>query len=227
MNQQRNTGTEVGNSMIKAKDVYRGIQKKLKDSNEVLYNQYEVMDAINEGIRYLNQLYAIRNSDFLENLVTFDQDELNADIDLYNQNLPAGETPKEHINLALGGVELPEDYLTMVSIVISGENYHMSPVPAVETLRHPNTYKIVGNRLYSGSACDMLYKRFITQVKNIDTDTIDLPLSYFDLLVKVGVMILTNSADSDVLLQTVTETCNQITPRRRYANVKVRMPWKV
>lgn len=75
---------------IAAQSVYRAIQKKFKDNNESFHNEYETLDAINEAIRYTNNVLALRNSDFLEKSITYNQDEMNAEIDVYNAGLTEG-----------------------------------------------------------------------------------------------------------------------------------------
>lgn len=212
---------------IAAQSVYRAIQKKFKDNNESFHNEYETLDAINEAIRYTNNVLALRNSDFLEKSITYNQDEMNAEIDVYNAGLTGGQTKKEYIDLAEEGIDLPEDFVSMISIVMTRENYHMHPIPAVEPILQETDYKIIGNKLFAGSDCTMLYKKQLTEVKNLETESIDLPYTFFDLLVKIAAMILVQDPNSDVLLQTVTETVNQIVPRRRYSNARIRMPWTV
>ena len=72
--------------------VYR-IRFKVKDMDEVTYSDYDVMEAVNECIRYLNQDKALKNSDFLEKVQHYVQEEMNAEVTAWNEAHP-DEEPK-------------------------------------------------------------------------------------------------------------------------------------
>ena len=116
--------------------------------------------------------------------------EINAEIDKYNSTLAEGETPKEYVNFATTGVSLPDDFISLVSVVRAKDGYHLSPIPAVEKV-HWNGYKIFANKLYCGVDVDLLYRAKIADVKFSDIQnggTIDLPDIFLDSVVKITCM---------------------------------------
>ena len=211
--------------------VYR-IRYKAKDMDAVLYSDYDVLEAINECIRYLNQEKALKNSDFLEKRTYFNEAEMNAEIKKYNEEHPE-EEPKELLNFAETGVDLPEDLITLVDITRGRDGYHLSPVPAVEGINphYQNQYKIINGKLYTNTDFYLLYRAEIAQLKLADlTDKeaiVELPEVFTDLLIKVSVMILTNTADNDVMAREISRVAENLIPGRRYNNIKIRMPFHV
>lgn len=211
--------------------VYR-IRYKAKDMDAVLYSDYDVLEAINECIRYLNQEKALKNSDFLEKRTYFNEAEMNAEIKKYNKEHPE-EEPKELLNFAETGVDLPEDLITLVDITRGRDGYHLSPVPAVEGINphYQNQYKIINGKLYTNTDFYLLYRAEIAQLKLADlTDKeaiVELPEVFTDLLIKVSVMILTNTADNDVMAREISRVAENLIPGRRYNNIKIRMPFHV
>lgn len=197
--------------MIKANKILRLVRKKLKDNNEVQYSDYDVIDALNECIRYLNMNYALKNSDFLEKIKKYRQDELG-------------------VNFASEGAELPEDFVSLVSVIRARDGYHLSPVPAGESVDKHNRetfggYKVFAGRIYCGADFDLAYRTEIAQVSNVETDEIALPNVFIDLIVKVSCMILQGNADTDVMMREISKLADSIVPARRYSNVKRRMPF--
>ena len=211
--------------------VYR-IRYKVKDMDAVLYSDYDVLEAINECIRYLNQEKALKNSDFLEKRTYFNEAEMNAEIKKYNEEHPE-EEPKELLNFVETGVDLPEDLITLVDITRGRDGYHLSPVPAVEGINphYQNQYKIINGKLYTNTDFYLLYRAEIAQLKLADlTDKeaiVELPEVFTDLLIKVSVMILTNTADNDVMAREISRVAENLIPGRRYNNIKIRMPFIV
>lgn len=216
---------------IKVKDLVYKIRYKVKDFNEVLYSGYDLLEAINECIRYLNQDKALKNSDFLEKVKYYNEEEMNAEIAEYNEEHP--NEPKEFYNFAETGVELPEDLITLVDIIRGKDGYHMSPIPAVEDINthHQNQYKIIGGRIYINTDFRLLYRAEIAQLTFDDLSDADafveLPQAFTDLIVKVSVMILTNTAENDVMASEISRVADNLIPGRRYNNIKVRMPFIV
>ena len=161
--------------MISYEEVKRLIRFKEKDNNEIRFSDYEIRMAVNECIRYLNNNLALLNSDFLEKGVQY------VDIDTSE------------------GIVLPEDFITLVSVMRLCDGYVMTPAQAIKT-PSDNEYKIVGDRLYSGNpAITILYKAAIAEVKE-STDGIELPFVFKDVLVKLSCMIL-NNAETDVMMK--------------------------
>lgn len=210
--------------MIRYEEVKRLIRFKEKDNNEIRFSDYEIKMVVNECIRYLNNSLALQNSDFLEKSLDFVEADMNAEVAKENEGLPEEEW-KPLYNFEVDGVDLPEDYITLVSIMRMRDGYMMSPV---ESIKQPleGQYKVVGDKLYSGTpAFKLLYKAAITEVQN-DTDSIELPFVFKDVIVKLSCMIL-NNAQTDVLMQAVDDAVRAIVPRRRYRNARIKMPFKV
>ena len=117
--------------MIKAKKILRLIRNKVKDNNEVQFSDYDVLDAMNECIRYLNMNYALKNSDFLERVKKYRQDEMG-------------------IVFSTDGAELPEDFVSLVSVIRARDGYHLSPVTAGEDMDKHKLQSIGGYKVFAG-----------------------------------------------------------------------------
>ena len=208
------------------------IRYKAKDMDAVIYSDYDVLEAVNECIRYLNQEKALKNSDFLEKAKYYNQCEMNAEIAKWNEEHP-DEEPKEYYDFAEKGVELPEDLITLVDIIRGRDAYHLSPIPAVESINphYQNQYKIVNGRIYTNTDFKLLYRAEIAQIKLADLSDkeayVELPQVFADLVTKISVMILTNTADNDVMEREISRVADNLITGRRYNNVKVRMPFIV
>lgn len=217
---------------IKVKDLIYKIRYKAKDFNEILYSDFDIIEAVNECIRYLNQEKALRNSDFLEKTHHYVESEMNAEIAEQNEDLPDEEKLPLY-DFAKDGVELPEDMITIVDIMRLKDAYHLHPIPAVEEINPHDCgqYKIVNGKIYANADFVLLYRAEIAQITLNDLSdgdaVVELPSVFTDLLVKVSVMILTNTADTDVMAQEVSRVANNLITGRRYNNIKVRMPFKV
>ena len=198
--------------MISFEEVKRLIRFKEKDNNEIRFSDYEIKMAVNEVIRYLTNSYSLQNSDFLEKAVDYMESEINEDAE-------------EKISFSTDGVDLPEDFISLVSIMSLRDGYVMSPTLSVK-VPLDGQYKIVGSRLYSGEpSIKLLYKAAIAEVGK-NQDAIELPFVFKDILVKLSCMVL-NNAETDVLMQAVDSAVNAIVPRRRYRNAHIKMPFKV
>lgn len=201
-------------------EILRGIRYKQKDNNEVLYSDYDVLNAINEAIRYINQSYAMKNSDFLEKIQPYHIADMNRDVADWNKEHP--DDPKDPVDFSKG-VDLPDDFLTVVSIRDT-LGHVLKPCPADLTPRW-HQYKIVGNKLYLSRDANLLYRYVLGEV-TID-DTIDLPRIFYDPLVKVAGMILANQPDTDVMMQEINTIVDALIPARRYAHLDPPMPWRI
>ena len=217
---------------INVKDLIYKVRYKAKDLNELLYSDFDILEAVNECIRYVNQDKSLKNSDFLEKIKHYVQSDMNAEITEWNEENPT-EEPKPLYDFPTTGAELPDDMITMVDVIRTKDGYHMHPIPAVEQI-NPHTqgqYKIVNGRIYANTDFDLLYRAEIAQVAFTDlSDTdavVELPVVFTDLLAKITVMILTNTADTDVMAQEISRVANNLIPNRRYNNIKARMPFKV
>lgn len=221
--------------MVKYETVKRLIRFKLKDNNEIQFSDYDIMGAVNECIRYLNKNYAIENSDFLEKVTVYDEAKMNAEIaeenaeiEERNAELDEDEEPEElldTLDFKTGGAELPEDFLSLVSVMRMRDGVIMRPV---ESIRIPRSgeYKVFGDRIYCGDTVfKLLYKGAIEEVTD-DEDEIQLPFIFKDTLVKLSIMILQN-AETDILMDAMNDAALNLIPRRRYRNVRIRMPFRV
>lgn len=217
---------------IKVKDLIYKVRYKTKDFSELVYSDYDVLEAVNECIRYLNQDKALKNSDFLEKIKHYVQDEFNAEVTKWNEEHPE-EEPKPLYDFAATGAEMPEDMIAMVDIIRLKDGYHLHPIPAVEPINphYCGQYKVVNDRIYANADFDMLYRAEIAQLNLSDLSdgeaVVELPAVFTDLLVKVTVMILQGEPDTDVMMREVSRLASNIIPSRRYNNIKVRMPFKV
>lgn len=205
--------------MITAKELINLIRYKLKDNNAVQYSDYDVMQGINECLRYVNQYY--QGTDFLEKMTTFDEDELNKAIDADNA---ANGTTTPHVDMLTTGVPLPDDFIGLVRIVRRRDGRDLTPCAPIKPPL-PTEYKILGNTLYTGvKSVDMLYTAAITGVASID-DTIALPVTFKDALCKLTCTILSNNPDTDTMSSAVQDVLSVLIPIRRYSNSKQRMPF--
>ena len=124
------------------------------------------------------------------------------------------------------GVELPSDFITLQSVMRLPDGYIMSPTEGIKT-PEPWEYKVMGDRLYLGAPyAKILYKAGIPEFKD-NANTIDVPNIFKDAIVKGAIMILENNAETDVLMEAFEDVLSSIVPRRRYANARIRMPFKV
>lgn len=214
--------------MIKAKDILRTVRYKVKDNDEILYSDYDIKNAMNEALRYIVQSHSLRNSDYLEVNVNFDQDALNQEIMEYNEAIMqqpeySEDDLKPLYDFRKTGIDLPEDFLVLGGVT-RGDGYLMRPcdssrIPAI------TEYKIMGDKIYSGSkSFRFTYKRSILAVSDLENDVIDLPEFCFDLVVKITNMIM-NQAENDILLKTIESMAKAVIPKRKYNNAQIRMPF--
>ena len=212
--------------MIPLSRIIKMIRFKQNDNNEIKYSDYDIISAVNECLRYINQAFSLKNSDFLEKIKEYREVEVNEKILEYNKNLTEGETPLSAVIFAVTGVDLPDDYLGLVSVVRSSDGYALSPITILENLTNTG-YKIFSNKIYCSGDFNLLYKRTIAEVKGVDIENehIDLPLFFIDLVVKLSGVILQNSANTDVMMSEINSTVERLIPNRRYSKIKRKMPF--
>lgn len=216
--------------MIKAQKVIRLVRFKEKDNDEVKYSDYEIVSSLNEVIRYMNMHLSMMNSDFLEKSVVLDEKEMNEEIAAYNAQADEGDR-KEMVRFGLTGVDLPDDFLSLMGVVRAGigccsNEYKLKCGQAGMRLA-PDEYYIMGNRLFTRChAVRLLYRASIPQVTGT-TDEITLPDFFLDGLAKMTSMVLHNDPNTDVMRAAMDEVINSLVPRRRYSNVRAKMPFKV
>lgn len=212
---------------ITYKELKRLIRFKERDNNEIRFSDYDIKEALNECIRYFNNSYALQNSDFLEKRVYYDENEMNIQVDQINaERLETGEELLPRYDFRNEGIELPEDFITIQS-VLDGNHFNNMPMFPTEGNKVPDyrEYKVSGNRIYFGSgSVYMLYKAAIPEVKKED-DVLELPFIFKDSLAKLTCMILENNPSTDVMMEAVNDAVSKIVPRRRYSNARIRMPF--
>lgn len=205
--------------MMKAKDIINLVRYQLKDNNAVQYSDYDVMQALNSCLRYMNQYYI--NSDFLEQVVYYREDEINAQIDKANQS---ADTPVAHVSMKLTGVDLPDDFLSLVRVVRECDGVDMHPCQAIKT-PWPREYKILQNKIYAGvKDIAVMYNIELKAVSSVD-DTINLPGVFRDALAKLTCTILANNPDTDTMQSAFEDVLRSIVPLRRYSNMRKKMPF--
>lgn len=205
--------------MMKAKDIINLVRYQIKDNNAVQYSDYDVMQALNACMRYINQYYI--NSDFLEQVVYYREDEINAQIDKANQT---ADTPVAHVSMKLTGVDLPDDFLSLVRVVRECDGVDMHPCQAIKT-PWPREYKILQNKIYAGvKDIAVMYNIELKAVSSVD-DTINLPGVFRDALAKLTCTILANNPDTDTMQSAFEDVLRSIVPLRRYSNMRKKMPF--
>ena len=207
--------------MIDVKKIVRQIRTEQKDNNEIKFSDYDILNALNKCIRYVNQSFSMKNSDFLERSKEYIQDEINAEIHALNQT---GTEIIPDVAFDKTGVGLPDDYVSLISIIRFSDGYKLSPVNTLGDLQNGG-YKIFANKIYCGFDFTLQYHGKIKEVKTFQ-DTIDMPDMLIDLLTQISGLIL-NNAETDVLMQAVNDNTNALIPGRRYSNVKIKMPFKI
>lgn len=208
---------------IAAKEVLRMVRYKQYDNNEIKFSDYDVQNALNEALRYIVQSQSLQNSDFLDTVKYYSEEEINEGIAAANEDLPEDEQ-QPLISFTKDGVELPEDYQVVSGVTRAFDGYPLYPID-VTNVPNPKQYKVLGGKIYAGvPAFYLTYKRTISSVNDFDNDIIDLPVFCLDLIVKITGMIL-NQAENDILLKTIDSTAYAIIPRRKYNNARMRMPF--
>jgi hypothetical protein len=217
---------------MKALRVLRLVRQKEQDNDEVKYSDYDIQGAINETLRYLNVSLANKGSEYLQKVDVFDQEAINAQITAENEAHADDDTyiPKEFVDFATTGVQLPEDYVSLIDIQRTSDGYHLYPAPSLTEATGDdgdNKYIIIGDKIYVKSkSFQLCYYRTIPPVNDLMQDMIDLPDIYLDPLVKLTRLVL-NNADTDTMTQAVNTAVERAIPRRRYTNSRLKMPFSL
>lgn len=212
--------------MMEAIKILRAVRQKEQDNDEVKYSDYDIVSAINEAIRYLNISLVHKDSEFLRKSKDYDEREMNEAIDAENEANQdvKGYEPKEREDFAHKGVELPDGYLSLVSVQRSDDYYDLHPATSLARLKEKE-YVLFGGRLYvKHRGFRLNYMGAVPEIKDVEKDTIELPDVFFDLLVKMARLVL-NNGDADTLTQAVSAAVDSLIPRRRLSNVRSRMPF--
>lgn len=149
--------------MFTVKNVIHHVRIKNKDLNETRFSDWDIINAVNEALRFSSNEFALRNSDFFEKEREYTKQEV------------------------ANGANLPDDYITLRK-VIAYEDYILSPSTGIiDDL----TYMITNNKLYAKTGVKLMYKGFNANV-GMD-DTIELPDVFIDSIVKLTGLILNNA----------------------------------
>lgn len=188
--------------MIEVSALVRKIRFKQKDLHEIKYSDYEIVQAINEALSYLNQSMALGNSEYLEKDKKYILDN------------------EENIN----GVSLPYDFMTLISVTRIRDGYKLHPVSVGRDPEY-GEYKVFANKLYcKEKEIKVAYRAVLTEIENTNED-IALPAFMADGLVNLSVMVMNNQSTT-VLTEATEALIKNITPLRKYANARQRMPFK-
>lgn len=185
--------------MIEAARVRDEVRWKEKDTDALRFSDYEIWDALNEVLRYVSNRLAHLQSDVTERMRTYRD---------------TGGTFAEE------GTTLPADFLSLQGVYRIGGERRLRAVPA--GVVREECFKVSGDRLYVCGDFKLCYYAALSAVR--EGDTIPLPEVFFDMLVKLTRMVLSN-ADSDVMMQAVISEVESIVPRRRYNHMRLRMPF--
>lgn len=183
--------------MISVQRIVYLTRVKQKDLNETRFSDWDILNALNEGIRLISLELSMQNCDFLEAAKDY-----------------TGEETRR-------GAELPEDFVALRR-VLSHRGYPLSPTAG--TVCGADQYIITENKLYARVAVKVLYRKVLREVEL--GGAIGLPEVFTDAVVKLTGLIL-NNAETDILTQFVANSAKYLIPRRRYANIARRMPFHV
>lgn len=208
--------------MINVTDIMQSVRYKQQDNNEVKFSDYDIIQSLNEALRYINRSFALKNSDFLEKVQEYRLDEINAEIDEENEELDDDEK-KPHVTYR-DGFDLPDDLLSIVSITTKELRYKLHPCNAERVPNH-REFKVIAGKLYVREDVDLLYRYSIGAVKA--DSVIDLPDIFMDLLVKITGMILNQNPQEDIMAEANKTLAEELIPVRRYAFRRVFPIWKV
>lgn len=211
--------------MIKVQKVIRLVRLKERDNDETKYSDYEIITSLNEAIRYVVTRMSEMNSDFLEKTVILDEKEINEEIAAYNAQVEE-ENRKEFVRFGLTGVDLPDDFLSLVGVARAGNgnSYEYNKLKCGQAGMRiaPDGYYIMRNKLYTRCrAVKLTYRASIEEVTGTD-ETIDLPATFLDGLAKMTTMIMCNVPNIDVMQEATFKEMYKNVPRRRYSNVRTR-----
>lgn len=216
--------------MITVQKIIRLVRFKENDNDEIKYSDYDILSSLNEVIRYMNLRFSMMNSDFLEKAVVLDEKKINEEIAAYNAQQADEEDRKEMVRFGLTGVDLPDDFLSLMGVVRAGAGYcneYKLKCGQSGMRLAPDEYYILGNKLFTRCRTVRLLYRASIQQATSTTGEISLPEFFLDGLAKMTSMILHNDANTDVMREAMDKVIDSMVPSRRYSNVRVRMPFKV
>ena len=190
--------------MIETKELINKVRYKVKDLNKTHYSDYDILQAINEVVGCINQSVALKNSDFLEKAKEFE-------VEYENQ-------------FEVEGLRIPHDLIVLVDIADAQCHCVLHPIPAIEELK-PNTYKIVGEKIYTKhNKIKLLYR---ARIPELDTLKDDILLPDFMKQFMINTTCVALGSTGSVLAEEVTTNLERIIPGRRYVNARIKMPFMI
>lgn len=194
---------EWGLTMIELDTISHIIRWKEKDINAVRFSDYEIIQALDEVLRYISQHLANMQSDLVERSIAYEDS--------------AGDME------TLGAV-LPGDFLSIQAVYKDGDRRcRMHAVSSGEL--GEDDFRLSNGRIYVKGSVVLCYYGSIPPVR-MDTTQIDLPKAFTDVLVKLTRTVL-NNGDVDAMTQAVASELESIIPRRKYNHMRVKVPFYV
>ena len=185
--------------MLDATRIKEMVRWKEKDMDEVRFSDYEIWDALNEVLRYVANRLANMQSDVTEREKVYDDAAVFAD-----------------------GVPLPDDFLSVKGLYRLSDDYRLHAVSDEHLTA--GTFRLSGGKLYAGEPFRLQYYGTLGAAK--DGWLISLPESFTDAIVKLTRMVL-NNTDVDAMTQAVVTEVDAIVPRRKYNNLRPKMPFSM
>lgn len=183
--------------MLDATRIKEMVRWKEKDTDEVRFSDYEIWDALNEVLRYIANRLANMQSDVTEREKVYDDVAVFAD-----------------------GAPLPDDFLSIKGLYRLADGYRLHA--ASDDHVTAGTFRLFGGKLYAEEPFRLQYYGTLGAAK--DGWLISLPESFTDALVKLACMVL-NNTDVDVMTQAVMSEVEALAPRRKYNNLRPKMPF--
>lgn len=196
--------------MISVANIIRQVRVDVKDINEVKYSDWDLENSLNKALRLTANHFAMRNSDFMERSIV-----------MLDEPLKLRFAPKiaEGIADELHGDSLPKDFISVVK-VIRPDGYELHP--ATGHLNSHN-YMIYRDCIFAFGPIILIYRCTFPNLSK--SDTIDLPISFFDFLVEATKIALTDT--TEILTQYIADNAMKLIPSRRYSNTRIRLPWRI
>ena len=185
--------------MIDATQIKDTVRWKEKDVNEVRFSDYEIYHAINEVLRYITARLANMQSDLLEREKTYGRDEF------------------------VGGAAfLPDDFMSVKGVYRTADHYRLHAVSDDHV--DADTFRLFAGRIYATQEITLHYYGKLLPV--YEGGQVMLPDMFLDAIVKLTRLVL-NNTDVDTMTQAVTTETDAIVPRRKYNNMRPKMPFFV
>lgn len=227
---------------MKALRVLRMVRQKERDNDEVKFSDYDITEALNEAIRYLNIDLSNKRSQYLERYKDYVLEDVNSEIiakfTVYGQDqevfsdtryvFDVMDSDADHVDFATTGVDLPDGLVTIAYIERIDDHYRLRPATTLFEAQGDygmDKYFIFGGKIYTKStAFRISYYGTVPEIADISTESIELPDILIDLIAKMTRLVL-NNGDNDALTQAMSAAVDAAIPRRRYSNARQKMPF--